>query len=350
MRGRLGPILTTGVVLSAAAAVVANPVIAPRGDLRVPAIELSAGYGDDLAMLDHEFVNAIAPTSTELSSNPLSVLNDLVTSLVADVSYLGRTALIAIFSSGVAAVVDTDLTAVTSPYPTATDNVLAAAPWGPVTAPAPAGLPDLTPALGPARMDPLLAAVVPSPIVDAIEQSLRAVVDDTALVGGRAWTAAVTVVDALLQAGDRVVVDSLRRLVDPSGWSLIARLLAEVPPVPPAPATRSDDPVSRRLTDAMSLPVGRTGPEPVVVPSSTGIPNTAVSNTAVPNKTLLNNTVPLRVKSLPAPAVDSPVPVGERPQRRQGSAAVADSHHGMVHGARDALRRATSEAFGADRD
>lgn len=313
VRGRLGAILTTGVVLSAAAAVVANPVIAPRGDLRVPAIELSAGYGDDdLAMLDSQFLDAIAPSSTELSSSPLSVLNDLVTSLAADVSYLGRHALIAIFSSGVAAVVDTNLTAVTSPYPATMDNVLGAAPLGPVTAapPTPAGLAEPLSTPSSDRLDPVVSAVVPSRVAGVLEQSLQAVVDDAARAGGRAWTDAITEVDALLQAGDRVVVDSLRRLVDPAGSSVL------------------------------------------VIPNFATQPNV----TAVPSVS-----VPLRMPTLPSPEVQRPVAAGvslsetaaavtAAGMRRQSSAALDAAREGTTRAARDALRRATSRAAGMDGD
>ena len=52
MRGVVGPVLTTGVALAAAVVVVANPVIPPRSDVQIPSVQLSAGTGDALGMLD----------------------------------------------------------------------------------------------------------------------------------------------------------------------------------------------------------------------------------------------------------------------------------------------------------
>ena len=61
MLGVVGPVLTTGVALAAAVVVVANPVIPPRSGVQIPSVQLSAGTGDALCMLDEEFLNAIAP-------------------------------------------------------------------------------------------------------------------------------------------------------------------------------------------------------------------------------------------------------------------------------------------------
>jgi hypothetical protein len=92
----IGPILTVGVALGAAAVVVANPVIAPRADLRIPAVNLSTNStgNDALAMLDEDFLAAIAPTPTASSTHPFAILKDLVNGIVADAAYLGETAIV----------------------------------------------------------------------------------------------------------------------------------------------------------------------------------------------------------------------------------------------------------------
>lgn len=115
MRGAIGPILTTGVALAAAGVVVANPIVAPRADVQIPAVQLSAGTGDAAAMLDQAFLDAIAPSPPE-STNPFSVLRQLISSLAADATYLGKNAIVDAFVAGVTAVSQPELTASSTPY------------------------------------------------------------------------------------------------------------------------------------------------------------------------------------------------------------------------------------------
>lgn len=114
VRGSVGPILTTGAALVAAAVVVANPVMAPRADIRIPAVELSAGGGDALAMLDEDFLKAIAPAPPQ-STGPVAVLRDLFSSLAADASYVGKNAVVSALIAGASVVADPYLTAVSTP-------------------------------------------------------------------------------------------------------------------------------------------------------------------------------------------------------------------------------------------
>ena len=115
MRRVIGPILTTGVSLVTAGVVVANPIVAPRADVAIPAVQLSAGNTETIGMLDQAFLDAIAPGPAG-SSNPFSVLKDLISGLAADASSMGKDAIVDAFVAGVAAVSPPELTAASSPY------------------------------------------------------------------------------------------------------------------------------------------------------------------------------------------------------------------------------------------
>lgn len=115
MRRAVGPILTTGVALAASAIVVANPIVSTRADVQIPAVALSAGTDDVASMLDQTFLDAIAPAPPK-STNPLAVLKDLITSLAADATDLGKNAIVGAFVAGVTAVSEPELTASSAPY------------------------------------------------------------------------------------------------------------------------------------------------------------------------------------------------------------------------------------------
>jgi hypothetical protein len=95
--------------------VVANPIVAPRADVAIPAVQLSAGNAETIGMLDQAFLDAIAPGPGG-SSNPFSVLKDLISGLAADATSLGKDAIVDAFVAGVAAVSPPELTAASSPY------------------------------------------------------------------------------------------------------------------------------------------------------------------------------------------------------------------------------------------
>lgn len=136
VRRIVGPILTTGIALLAACVVVANPIVVPRADVQIPAFTLSAGNDETGGMLDPAFLNAIAPAPSE-SDNPFSVFKQLITSLAADATSVGRNAIVDAFVAGVAAVSQPELTAASDPY--------AAPPVDPY----PANLPALAASLAP---------------------------------------------------------------------------------------------------------------------------------------------------------------------------------------------------------
>ena len=115
MRRVIGPILTTGVSLVTAGVVVANPIVVPRADVAIPAVQLSAGNAETIGMLDQAFLDAIAPGPAG-SSNPFSVLKDLISGLAADASSMGKDVIVDAFVAGVAAVSPPELTAASSPY------------------------------------------------------------------------------------------------------------------------------------------------------------------------------------------------------------------------------------------
>jgi hypothetical protein len=103
------------VALVVAGVVVANPIIAPRADVQIPAVKLSAGNDETGGMLDQAFLDAIAPLPSE-SDNPFSVLKQLITSLAVDATSVGKNAIVDAFVAGVAAVSQPELTASAVPY------------------------------------------------------------------------------------------------------------------------------------------------------------------------------------------------------------------------------------------
>ena len=115
VRRVIGPILTTGVSLVTAGVVVANPIVAPRADVAIPAVQLSAGNTETIGMLDQAFLDAIAPGPAG-SSNPFVVLKDLISGLAADATSMGKDVIVDAFVAGVAAVSPPELTAASSPY------------------------------------------------------------------------------------------------------------------------------------------------------------------------------------------------------------------------------------------
>lgn len=207
MRRAIGPILTTGVALAAAGVVVANPVIAPRADVQIPAVQLSADTGDAAAMLDQAFLDAIAPAPPE-STNPFSVLRQLISSLAADATYIGKNAIVDAFVAGMTAVSQPELTAASTPYsppltnsPELAASVLpgldldALAPFSPLGA-------DLSTVAAP-------AAGAVAPVVQSLVSS---VVDDAGFVGGQLFAAAFAA-GAIVAAEPGLIGDTLEALI-----------------------------------------------------------------------------------------------------------------------------------------
>ncbi|WP_231737419.1 hypothetical protein [Mycobacterium sp. IS-1742] len=95
MRRAIAPFLATGVVLSGAAVVVANPVVPLPSDIRVSASDFTAD-GDRLDVLDPEFLESIGA----IRQDWLSSIEQLQR-LFNDVSNTGRDSVISAFGAGV---------------------------------------------------------------------------------------------------------------------------------------------------------------------------------------------------------------------------------------------------------
>lgn len=207
MRRAIGPILTTGVALAAAGVVVANPIIAPRADVQIPAVQLSAGSGDASAMLDQAFLDAIAPAPPE-STNPFSVLRQLISSLAADATYLGKNAIVDAFVAGVTAVSQPELTASSTPYfpPLISSPELAASILPGLDLDTLVPLPEFSadlPAVSPPSTDSV------APVVQTLVSS---VVKDAGFVGGQLVVAAFAA-GAVVAAEPGLIGDTLQALI-----------------------------------------------------------------------------------------------------------------------------------------
>ncbi len=219
MRRAIGPIVTTGVAMVAAGVVVANPILAPRSDIRIPAVALSAG--DD--MLDKSFLDAIAPAAPE-SNSPLSVLKQLVSALAADATYIGKNAIVDAFVAGVAAVSGPvpATTPVVSPQP------VAPAPVNPsVVSPAPdysTLVPDQEPYVDPSTLAATMASVpstltnqtsafINGSVVPAVENVVSAIYSDATYLTKNVLTAAF-VVGVAVAAEPGLIGDTIKALVN----------------------------------------------------------------------------------------------------------------------------------------
>ncbi len=202
VRGAFGPILTTGVALAASAVVVANPVVPARSDVQIPAVQLSAGTGDALGMLDEDFLNAIAPAPPE-STNPFVIFRDLITSLAADATYLGTSAIVDAFVAGATAVTQPELTASSVPY---------VAPSQPAetTVPVLDAAPSLAAYLPPELAVPGLGTADLTPVVSEVVIS---VINDVSYVGNQ-LVAAAYAAGAMLAAEPGLVIDTVRALIE----------------------------------------------------------------------------------------------------------------------------------------
>lgn len=224
MRRAIGPIVTTGVAMVAAGVVVANPILAPRGDLQIPAVALSAGTADN--MLDKSFLDAIAPAPPE-SNSPFSVLKQLVSALAADATYLGKNAIVDAFVAGVGAVTGPALSPGTTTYvpPVAPPPALPAAP---VVVPPPPDLSSLVPAVAPhvdasvlsssiaavpAELANVTSTFINGSVVPVVEQVVSAIAYDATYVGKNVLTAAFAV-GAAVAAEPGLIGDTLKALVN----------------------------------------------------------------------------------------------------------------------------------------
>lgn len=381
MPGRIGPLLTTGVALSVAAVVVANPVIAPRADLQVPAVKLS-GTGDALDMLNNDFLNAIAPAPTESSTNPFAVLKDLITSLAADATYLTRNAIVSAFFAGATAVTSPELTAASYPYFPPSYVPPAPMPGGPAGWVASA-LPIVVPGTMSTEQLIAAAAALPAEVVPIASQVVMTLIDDVeAISDGSALTAAFAAGALLVGEGGRAI-GAVAGLVDDGVQAALRTVLAVVGSGDPAGEIID---VLRGAIEPVAghrsvLPAhGEPGPvtEAPLLPGSPAVTESPVAGTAVPAPPALNPDVPgaeriqrrkAAIDSSLAPAVpaaeptevelpeadgeaDHPGPQTAAPARvpvrfgqlKDAVAEAREQAHGVLRDAADAVRKAADNA------
>ena len=222
VRRAIGPIMTTGVALVLAGVVVANPIVAPRSDVQIPAVQLAGTDSSGTGMLDAGFLNAIAPAPPE-STNPLSVLKQLITSLAAGVSYYGKSALVDAFVAGVAAVSQPELTAASSPYvgapPSLTD------PSGRATSPTPeAGVTASVIALSDTLAN---STAINNSLLPAAQQALASFATDADVVSTE-LVAAAYATGALVASEPELIASTLRALVAGDFQAALSRAVKAV--------------------------------------------------------------------------------------------------------------------------
>ena len=270
MRRTLGPILTTGVALTAAGVVVANPIVAPRSDVQIPLVQLSAGTGDAISMLDQAFLDAIAPAPPD-STNPLSVLKQLVSSLAADASYMGKNAIVDAFVAGVTAVSEPELTAVTTPYlipPAPTPEMAMSVLPG-------LDLSSITPVSDAVQALPDFASTVTDTVTPAVKTFVGSLIRDVGYVGGELITAAFAA-GAMVANEPRLIGETLKALVkgDFSGALQNAVKAVTAPLGPPIIIVNAVATLIEKYLGDLSavLPVPLTLPQaPAPAPDSAGV-------------------------------------------------------------------------------
>ena len=222
VRRAIGPIVTTGVAIVVAGVVVANPVVvAPHTDVRIPAVKLSGSSDATGSMLDQAFLDAIAP-GPAASTNPFSVLKQLITSLAADATSLGKNAIVNAFVAGVTAVSEPELTASALPY--GSDGL-----FGPAAVAPPPDFAGIAAAAQAAGIDPaavangvlngvagISAAVDPTHVSNAlgsaVDQVASSVATDVGYVGHELIAAAYAA-GAAVAAEPAMIVATLQSLV-----------------------------------------------------------------------------------------------------------------------------------------
>ncbi len=313
MRGAIGPILTTGVALAAAGVVVANPIVAPRADIQIPAVQLSAGSGDAAAMLDQAFLDAIAPSPPE-STNPFSVLRQLISSLAADASYLGKNAIVEAFVAGVTAVTQPELTASSTPYyPSLVNSPELAA--------------SVLPGLDVETLSPLVEAgaeasgavtMAAEAVPPAVQTLVAGVVNDAGFVGGQIVVAAFAA-GAVVAAEPGLIGDALVALISGDfNGALQTAVKAVAAPLGPAVIILNAlrEVVEKNLGAAAAV-LSAVAP---ALSATAGQPDTAASIPAAPQQPAA------AVTTAPSPAVAAtPGDASTRTARNAATSALAKS-------------------------
>ena len=216
--------MTTAVALAVAAVVVANPVRAPRADIRIPAMALSAGSGDSLGMLDEDFLKAIAPPPRE-STDPVGIFRDLIRSLAADVTYLGKNVILQAFLAGATAATLPELTAVSHLY-----LPPSVAPTAPVQVPDTSA--GVNPVLPEASLGPVIAssAAALNDLVVVVTEAAETVISDIGYAAdARFITAAFAAGFSQAARAGALADNTLQRLLDADGREALETALTGIP-------------------------------------------------------------------------------------------------------------------------
>ncbi len=283
-----GPVVTTGAALVVAGVVVANPVTAPRPDVQIPSVQLSNGTDETGGMLDKAFLDAIAPAPPE-SGNPFMVLRQLIASLAADATFMGKNALVDAFVAGVAVVSGPDLTAASAPYP----------------------LPEAEPT-------PLIASVLPGiDIPLPSEQSPvdipRAVAEVADLVTGAVTPAVRDLVTALVQD-----VSYVSRELVSAAFAVGAVVAAEPAMIVATLGALVKGDLQAALTNAVKVVTAPFGPPAMVVNALRNVVETRLATLPVLSPS--PSAVPAGAADIQPPAVTVDVTISrdiaDRPARR----------------------------------
>lgn len=314
VRRVIGPILTTGVSLLTAGVVVANPIVAPRADIAIPAVQLSAGHSETIGMLDQAFLDAIAPGPAG-SSNPFSVLKQLITGLASDATSLGKNAMVDAFVAGVAAVSQPELTAFSHPYVAA--PVIAAPAVAPASVPHGGFTAGLPAGVDSGAIGPAITALVPTAadfsdalsgpdfdmgglVAPMVRDLVSSIVDDVEYVGN-GLVAAAFAAGALVAHQPILIAKTLTALVNGDFEGALSNAVKVVvaPLGPPAMVYETlRNVVIKHLTPS---PPG-VAPAPAVQPA--------------PGSPVLVPGSPVLVPRVPAPAVGGTTAPGARDDRR----------------------------------
>ncbi|EHB49960.1 hypothetical protein MycrhDRAFT_5347 [Mycolicibacterium rhodesiae JS60] len=183
MRRALGPFLTTGVALVAAAVVVANPVAPPSRDMQISTTQLSTSP-DLLSPSDKSLLSALTPQLPVSSLGP--ALAQILAALAADADRISRE---------VASAIGPDVViAAAAPEQTAYRPEPLVAPF--VESPNAAAL---------AANTGFASTVAGSDVV----QVLNGIVADTSYLGGKVYEASVALVQVIIRVPEFVITAAL---------------------------------------------------------------------------------------------------------------------------------------------
>ncbi|WP_328359375.1 hypothetical protein OG976_06315 [Mycobacterium sp. NBC_00419] len=193
VRRGIGAIVTTAVALVGATVVVANPVSVPQSDVRVPAVELSAGASASATIRDQAFIDAIALDPSD--TGPASTLKRMLAELVTHATLLGGKAVEQVFDARTTTSADAMTPTLTAAWLASLPTE--AAPVRPLSGTGPAGLPA--------------APAAPGDIDPVLRQALTSLAGDVGYVGGQVVVAAVAA-GALVSAEPQLIADTITAL------------------------------------------------------------------------------------------------------------------------------------------